>query len=308
MSKTFALNNTALLLLLASIWGSAFIAIKICVIDIHPVSVASIRLIIGAIVLLIYFILKKYKFNLKLKDIFLIFVIGLIGNFIPFSLISWSEIYVQSNTAGLLLSIAPIFALIFSHFMTNDDKFTLLKLISILVGFLGVLFIIGFDSINLFSLNSSKNLIPKMAIILSALGYVLSSIFAYNLKNISSVVLTTSVTIAAAFISLPFLLIVEYNNISNFSLSNILPLLYLGIFPTAIAFLIRFHIIAKAGPIFLSYVAYLIPAFAILWGFIFLRETINQSSFIGVILILIGVFISQKNSMTNKISAKSISN
>ena len=92
-----------MLILLSSIWGSAFIAIKISVEQIHPISVASLRLIIGAIVLYIYFQFKNLKFNLSTEIIVLIFFIGLIGNFIPFALISWSEIYIQSNTAGLLL-------------------------------------------------------------------------------------------------------------------------------------------------------------------------------------------------------------
>ena len=237
----------------------------------------------------------------------LIFFIGLIGNFIPFALISWSEIYIQSNTAGLLLSVAPIFALILSHFLTKDDKFSFLKLTSILIGLLGVLLIIGFDPLTNFYSNSSKNLIPKIAIIISALGYVVSAILAYNLKNIDSVTLTTAVTISAAIISIPFLFFIELNFHSRFSFSNIFPLIYLGIFPTAIAFLIRFHIISTAGHIFLSYVAYLIPAFAIIWGFIFLKETINLNTFMGVILVLLGVFISQKN-LVNKEPDKGISN
>jgi len=295
------------LVLLSAIWGSAFIAIKISVETIHPISVASLRLIIGAIVLYIYFKFKNLDFNLSTEILVVIFFIGLIGNFIPFALISWSEIYIQSNTAGLLLSVAPIFALILSHFLTKDDKFSFLKLISILIGLLGVLLIIGFDPLSGFYSNISKYLIPKIAIIISALGYVISSILAYNLKKIDSVTLTTAVTISAAIISIPFLIFVEFNFRSSFSFTNILPLIYLGIFPTAIAFLIRFHIIAKAGPIFLSYVAYLIPAFAIIWGFIFLKETINLNTFIGVILVLLGVFISQKNLM-NKETYKGISN
>jgi len=295
------------LVLLAAIWGSAFIAIKVSVEKIHPISVASLRLIIGAIVLYIYFKFKNLKFNLSTQILVLIFFIGLIGNFIPFALISWSEIYIQSNTAGLLLSVAPIFALILSHFLTKDDKFSFLKLTSISIGLLGVLLIIGFDPLSKFYLSSSKNLIPKIAIIISALGYVISSILAYNLKNIDSVTLTTAVTISAAIISIPFLIFIELSFHSTFSFSNIIPLIYLGIFPTAIAFLIRFHIISKAGPIFLSYVAYLIPAFAIIWGFVFLKETINFNTFLGVILVLSGVFISQKN-LVNKEPDKSISN
>ena len=88
LSKKLALNNFILLILLSSIWGSAFIAIKISVEQIHPISVASLRRIIGAIVLYIYFQFKNLKFNLSTEIIVLIFFIGLIGNFIPFALIA----------------------------------------------------------------------------------------------------------------------------------------------------------------------------------------------------------------------------
>jgi len=280
------------LIILSAIWGSAFFAIKISVNDINPLSVASVRLIIGAIILLFYFNYKKLKFKFSFKEIKFIFLIALIGNLVPFSLISWAEIYIKSNTAGLLLSIGPLFALIFSHFMTKDDKFTILKLISISIGLVGVVFIFGIDSLNL----ESKNFIPKIAIIVAALGYVLSSILAYNLKKIDSVSITTIVTLFAALLSIPFLIFSELQFQSNFSLSSVVALIYLGIFPTAVAFLIRFYIIAKAGPIFLSYVAYLIPVFAILWGYLFLHETVSSISFIGVLLVLIGVFIGQKKS------------
>ena len=224
----------------------------------------------------------------------MIIIIGLIGNFIPFFLISWSEQYIQSNTAGLLLSVAPIFTLLLSHYFTKDDKFTLLKFISIIVGLVGVLFIIGIDTLESLISGNQKTIIPKIAIILSALGYVISSILAYNLKKITIMTLTTLVTISAALISIPFMIYVEIYFPSSFNQKSLLSIIYLGLFPTAIAFQLRFYIISKAGPIFLSYVAYLIPGFAILWGYLFLNERINLDTLIGVTLILIGVFISQK--------------
>mgnify|MGYP001445680769 FL=1 len=282
-----------MLILLSAIWGSAFFAIKISVETINPITVASLRLIIGSIILFLYFKYKDLKFIYSKKIIFQIFLIGLIGNFIPFSLISWSEMYIQSNTAGLLLSVAPILTLIFSHFLTKDDKFSLLKFLSIIIGLIGVLFI--FDIQNLiYNSDSSKFIIPKLFIIIAAFGYVISSILAYNMRHMNSVTLTTFVTIFAALISIPFLIYFEFKSISSYSFNSMISLFYLGAFPTALAFLIRFHIIAKAGPIFLSYVAYLIPVFAILWGYIFLNEKINSSTLVGVILILLGVFISQK--------------
>ena len=79
----------------------------------------------------------------------------------------------------------------------------------------------------------------------------------------------------------------------------VLSIFYLGLFPTAIAFLLRFYIISKAGPIFLSYVAYLIPIFAIFWGYILLDEKISISTGIGTLLVLFGVFMSQKTNVKN---------
>ena len=76
----------------------------------------------------------------------------------------------------------------------------------------------------------------------------------------------------------------ELQSQSSYSVYSVLSLIYLGAFPTALAFLIRFYIISKAGPIFLSYVAYLIPVFAIIWGFIFLGEKISTHTFFGVAL------------------------
>ena len=292
-------NNLLLLILLSSIWGSAFFAIKISVESMNPVTVASLRLIIGALFLYTYYKLKGNNEKISLNTLSIIFLIGLIGNFIPFFLISWSEQFIQSNTAGLLLSIAPILTLIFSHFFTRDDKFTYRKFLSILIGLAGTIFIIGIDSIFYFSNNNSQNLIPKLAIIIAAFGYVISAILAYNLKNISTLTITTYVTIFAALISLPFMIVVEIFNTSTIQLKSIASLIYLGIFPTAIAFVLRFYIISRAGPIFLSYVAYLIPVFAIFWGYIFLKETISFQTGIGVLFVLIGVFISKKTNVQN---------
>ncbi len=293
-------NIFLLLILLSAIWGSSFFAIKISVESLDPVSVASGRLIIAAVVLYIYFRIKKLRFNPDLKTIFIIIGIGLLGNFLPFFLISWSEQFIQSNTTGLLMSVGPIFALILSHFMTQDQKFSYNKLFAILIGLTGVLFILGFDSLMGLLSNNYSLIVPKLTVILAVLGYVISSIFAYNLKKINIIALTTFVTISAALISIPFMLFAEFQNPSTISNKSLTALIYLGLFPTAIAFLIRFHLISKAGPVYLSYVSYLIPIFAIFWGFIFLGENISTNSLVGLFFILIGIYLGQKNIIINK--------
>ncbi|MFL2543480.1 MAG: DMT family transporter [Alphaproteobacteria bacterium] len=285
-----------LLFILSAIWGSAFIAIKVSLENFAPVSVASYRLIVASIFLLIFYIIGKYKTLLSKKDLLMLIFVGVVGNFLPFYLISWSEQFIQSSTAGILMGIGPILTLVLSHFFTRDDKINSVKFISIIIGFIGVLFIFEIDSLFAIQSSNSLQLLSKFLIILAALGYMISNIVAYNtLKHIDSFSITFFATIFGALISIPFLIFSEISQPSYFSVKSILPLLYLGIFPTALAFQLRYHITKTSGPVFLSYVAYLIPIFALIWGFILLSEKIYLSSILGITLILIGVYIGRKN-------------
>lgn len=289
------------MIVLSAIWGSAFIAIKISLESFNPTSVASFRLIIASIFLLIFFFYRGYKINFSKEDIVVLIIIGIIGNFIPFLLISWAEQYIQSNIAGLLMSVGPIITLILAHFFTKDDKFTSLKLISVIIGFVGALFIIDLRSFFDLSNESPISLIAKIAVVLASLGYMTSNILAYNrLQKMNTVVITTFATLFGAIASLPFVLYGEYINPSNFDFIPFMSIIYLGLFPTAIAFQFRYFITKKSGPIFLSYVAYLIPAFTVLWSYIILGETINLSTLVGIILVLFGVYIGQKKLMNKK--------
>ena len=285
-----------MLFILSAIWGSAFIAIKVSLNFFSPVSVASYRLIVASIFLLIFFIIGKYKTSLNRTDLIMLLLVGVVGNFLPFYLISWSEQHIQSSTAGILMGVGPILTLILSHFFTKDDRFTYSKLISISIGFIGVLFIFEIDTLFNFGTANSLQLFSKFLIIIAALGYMISNIVAYNtLKHIDSFSITFFATLFGALVSVPFLIYSEAVQPSYFNFSALLPILYLGIFPTALAFQLRYHITKTSGPVFLSYVAYLIPIFALIWGFVLLSEEIYLSSMIGITLILFGVYIGKKN-------------
>ena len=285
-----------MLFILSAIWGSAFIAIKVSLNYFSPVSVASYRLIVASIFLLIFYIIGKYKTSLNRTDLIMLLFVGVVGNFLPFYLISWSEQHIQSSTAGILMGVGPILTLILSHFFTKDDRFTYSKLISISIGFIGVLFIFEIDTLFNFGTANSLQLFSKFLIIIAALGYMISNIVAYNtLKHIDSFSITFFATLFGAMVSVPFLLYSEIIQPSYINFSALLPILYLGIFPTALAFQLRYHITKTSGPVFLSYVAYLIPIFALIWGFVLLSEEIYLNSIIGITLILFGVYIGKKN-------------
>ena len=221
-----------MLFILSAIWGSAFIAIKISLEYFSPSSVASYRLISASIFLFIFYIIGKYKTYLNRYDLTMLIFVGIVGNFLPFYLISWSEQHIQSSTAGILMGVGPILTLILSHFLTKDYRFSISKLISISIGFIGVMFIFEIDMF--FNINSSNSiqLISKFLIILAALGYMISNIIAYNkLKNIDTVTITTFATLFGAIVSIPFMIYSEFNNPSSLRGASFLSIIYLGIFP-----------------------------------------------------------------------------
>ena len=147
MKKPNILNNFFLLLILSAIWGSAFFAIKVGLESFSPVTVASLRLIIASFFLLFFFYISKKTIKFSKEILILLIIIGIVGNFVPFYLISWAEQFIPSSTAGMLMAIGPIVTLLMSHFLTNNDKFTINKLLSVIVGFVfSVLFLRSFTS------------------------------------------------------------------------------------------------------------------------------------------------------------------
>lgn len=308
MLKKLTVNNYFLLIILSAIWGSAFFAIKIGLESFSPITIASLRLSIASLFLLFFFYIQKKKIFFTAQIIYLLIIIGIIGNFIPFFLISWAEQHIPSSTAGMLMAIGPIITLVMSHFLTKSDKFTIIKFVSISVGFIGVLFIFSTNSFGNLVEYNFIDLIAKFLVIIAAFGYMLSNIIAYEkLNQLDSFSITTFATTFGAIFSIPFFLIdISFNNYNyTFNYNSILAVIYLGIFPTAIAFQFRYYITKTSGPVFLSYVAYLIPAFALIWGYILLSEKIGLNSLIGILLILIGVYLGQNRSM-GEITKKNI--
>ena len=308
MLKKLTVNNYFLLIILSAIWGSAFFAIKIGLESFSPITVASLRLSIASLFLLFFFYIQKKKILFTGQIIYLLIIIGIIGNFIPFFLISWAEQHIPSSTAGMLMAIGPIITLVMSHFLTKSDKFTIIKFVSISIGFIGVLFIFSSNSFGNLVEYNFIDLIAKFLVIIAAFGYMLSNIIAYEkLNQLDSFSITTFATTFGAIFSIPFFLIdISFNNYNySFNYNSTLAVIYLGIFPTAIAFQFRYYITKTSGPVFLSYVAYLIPAFALIWGYILLSEKIGLNSLIGILLILIGVYLGQNRSM-GEITKKNI--
>ena len=208
------------------------------------------------------------------------------NNAIPFFLISWGQQYINSSTAAIMLSCGPFIALLLSHYTTDDEKFSIYKLVSVLLGFLGVFVLVGGDVVN----QRIDAIYGQLAVLFATVGYIISGLLIRKLKHVNVVVCSTSMFLTATFVMLPFVPFYEIIKIDFIEISS-LTILYLAIVPTAIASLVRVQLVQRVGIQFMSQVAYLIPIFAIFWAWVFLSELPSINAWIALFLILIGLII-----------------
>lgn len=287
MKKNYLLT----LLILASLWGSDFLFIKIGVSFIHPSVFTSLRFLIAAITLFIYLKLKGYSFKIEFKDIFFILLIAIVDVYLPQILISLGEKNVASGITSVILSSSPIFTFLLAHLLLKDEKITFYKFFFVLLGFLGV-FIIFFKELK----NSDRFILTGFIfILLASITYGLGVILLKKINIKINVYLSCFyLVLFAFFISIPFIIFSKGVTNSNFNIPGVLSLFYVGIILQAFAYSFFLNAIRKFGASKTSYVGYLVPIFSIVYGSIFLKEALSTNLFLGTFLILVSAYFIKK--------------
>jgi len=279
-----------LILILAIVWGTSFTAVKVAVDDFTPVQIAFIRVLIGAILVMAVAIFSKINLPRKLVNWFLLLLIALFSNVIPFSLIGWASARSDSSTVSILMSTSPIFALVVAHFFTSDDRFTPFKLLSVLLGFTGVVVL----SLPSGESMSSGELLPKIATLLAALSYVIAGMMPRRLsENLGVPSITCTVLCLSSIILAPIAIGQNFSTIASYSNESIIAVLYLGAFSTALALLIRYSLILQVGYTFVSYTGFLVPVFAVIFGALVLHEELGNNAYIALMLVLAALAVSR---------------
>ena len=281
-TKTF---DYFLLTLLALIWASAFFNIKIATYSYGPLTIAFLRIFFGAIpvVLLCYF--KKIKIEAFSKDWYWFALIGIINLVIPFFLIAYGVQEVQSNLAAILMASTPLSATLLAHFFTKNEKINLIKTVGVLIGFSGIIFLFSDDI-----LINENNFISAILILFGSTFYVIGGLLTLKISNKKNENVTASILIWGAIIVFPITMFIEQPWNLNPRLDSTISLIYLGIFPTGVAWLLRFRILKKNGLVFQAQVAYLIPIFGVILGYIFLKELITLKVLIALAAVVIGFY------------------
>ncbi len=287
-----------LLSVLSLIWASAFFNIKIATYSYGPLTVAFFRIFLGAVLIIIICHLKNIKIEAFSKDWYWFAIIGFVNLVIPFFLIAYGVQKIQSNLAAILMSTTPLSSAILAHFFTKTERINFTKIIGVMVGFAGIIILFS-DNL----LINSENFFYALMILLGSTFYVIGGILTLKISSKKNENLTSSILIWGSLIIFPIMIYYEqpWNIIPR--LDSTISLIYLGVFPTGIAWLIRFHILKKNGLVFHSQVAYLIPIFGVILGYIFLKEVITLKVLVALFAVVLGFYFVKQSIKQNLTSS-----
>jgi len=281
--------NLFLLFLLATLWGPSFLFIKVAVAEIPPLTMVTVR--VGLAALLLYLFLRFRGGRLPgFGRLWLHFAaLGLLAHAIPFTLISWGEIYVDSAMAAILNGTTPLFTMLIAHYAIADERMSWKKLAGMLLGFQGLLFLVWPAIASGFQGSTGGIL----AVVLASCSYGLAMVYARRyLKTLSPLVAPTAQLVAATIYMVPLALYFERPfSLAWPSLQAVASLVALAVIGTALAFVVYYKIIEVAGATYLSMVTYLLPVFGVILGVLILDEQLAWNAYVGCGLILSGVMV-----------------
>lgn len=259
--------------------------IKIGVDTIPPMTLSAGRLVLAAIILTVFAAYGRDAIPMTLKIWGVCLFMGIFGNALPYTLISWGELQIDSGLAAILMGIVPITTAVLAHFFVRDEPLTVRRLIGVCIGFAGIIMLVGWQS--LAGLHS--HVLYELAVLLGALCYAVTNIFVRRHVYIPGRVLAAGSTMAGALIMLPMALAYERPWSLTPSLESLGAMIMLGLLPTAVAALIYLRLIKLTSATFVSQVNYLVPALGVVWGVALLAERPGWRALVALTLILLGI-------------------
>lgn len=281
-------RNWALLLLLGTVWGGSYFFARIAVSEMPPLILVMFRVSIAALVLQAFLAVRGPSFRIALPLAGSFFVLALLNNVIPFSLIFMGQTEVGAGLASVLNATTPFWTAILANMLTADEKLTPVKLTGIAFGIAGTGVMIGPGLLT----GLGGPLWAKLALIGGAVSYGLAFIYGRRFRGVPPTVVATGQLTASTIIMIPLVLtLYDPGNLFSFSGNIWAAVIGLAVLSTAFAYLIYFRVLASAGATNASLVTFLNPVSAILLGSLVLGERLTSFEIAGMVLIATGLII-----------------
>lgn len=279
----------ALLLALATIWGGSFTLIAFTLDDFPPATMSMIRLFLGAAMLGAIAILMGERIAMTGRVLFLLVMVGLFGNAIPFTLIAWGQQVVDAGLASILMGIMPIATLILAHFFTDDEPLTKWKLVGVCIGLIGLVVLVGPAVLG----RLGDDGIRQIAILGAAISYGINAIITKSLLGLPRMAAGAGLVLAGALWLVPIAFMLEDVSLVTPTMPSVWAIVLLAIFPTAVAALLMFKIIDRQGAGFFGQINLIVPLAGVVWAYLFLNEALEPRAAVALVIILSGVAFSR---------------
>jgi len=272
-----------LLVSLGVLWGIPYLLIRIAVVDYHPIVVAFARSVSGALILFPIAMRRKRLAQGISKPVWLL-AFTLCEISAPWLLIGYAEQYVASSLAGLIIALTPIIATALGVVLSRE-RLNIQRACGLGLGLGGVVALMGFD-------DQSVQIVPVLALCLSALGYAVGPIIVERkLSDLdTTAVLTASLTVAALAYA-PF---IPAHWPERFSLNASIAVAALALFCTVLAFQLLFALVSEVGPARATVITYINPAVAAFLGIVLLNEPLTLGIVCGLLLIAAGSYLATR--------------
>lgn len=284
-------RNLIQLTVLAALWGGSFLFIRVGVADFGVAPLMALRVGIGALFMLIVLIarrpLREAATTLRARALPLL-VVGILNSAAPFCLFAYAELTLSAGVTSVINATTPLWGALVA-FLWLKDRLTALRSLGLVVGFLGVMMLV-WDQIATphggGATATTAALAAAAALGATLLYGIAASYTKRHLTGLDALTVATGTMIGATIVLLP--LAVIYWPATPVSLHAWGAVIALGVACTGIAYMLFFRLVSVVGPARTITVTFVIPIFGILWGALFLGESVSVGMIEGCLVILVG--------------------
>jgi len=286
--QSMNLQDWIMLISLSVLWGGSFFFVGVAVKALTPLTIVFIRLALAAVTLWVVVLVLKVPVPRSLSEWSALFIMGILNNVIPFSLIVWGQTHIESGLASIFNAMTPLFTVLVAGLLLSDERISVLKIVGIVLGILGAVIMVGADVLQ----GIGTQVLAQLAVIGAAVSYGFSTVFGRRFKRfgINPIAIAAGQVSCSAMVLVPLLMVFEQPFSQGMpELEVWASLVALAVLSTALAYILYFRVLASAGATNVSLVTFLVPVSAIVLGFVFLNERLELTHLMGMALIALGL-------------------
>ncbi len=276
--------------LLALMWGSTFLLMKVAVPTVPAFTMTAVRGLLAAALLWIVVSSSRRGSKPTPESWMPAIVLGTISGWLPNVLTAWALLRLASADAGMLSAAGPIFVVVLAHFFLKSERIHATQAVGVAIGFVGVGLIVGFDPESI----RSGDLYGSLAMIAVAISYAAGTVYSRWIGPQDAPRLAMRQQLVAGAFTVPIALVIEQPWTIRPEPIAVVAIIGLAIWASAIPIWLYFRLIAHTRAVTVSLVAYLTPAVAVVLGVLVLGETLEPSAAVGLLVVFIGVAVTTR--------------